>query len=824
MANHRALLIGIVLIVAALALPLLAANPAAAVTPTSQITILYPKAGAVLSTVGTRISVTLTGFTLTSATGPCGSQTVGHYKIYVNDSGGANLITVAAYEQNASLWGLPSSTASLAVQLVCTDGTSLTPAVWTQIAVTAGEPQITLLSPSVVGGSLPLSTLGTRLVYIVSNFTLDPQDYGGPNIPGQGHLHFYYNNTTTLRGTGVYNYKDLTSLPAGPFKLILELHNNDHSLVTTASHPDGVNLTFNAVGTPPSIKVLSPASGQGVSNAGFHMQVAQMGFTLDPADYGGAAIPGQGHIHVNDASNGNALLATPTTTSFNLGALSSGTHALNVSLHNNDHTLVTDASHPYGFYAVISVVTSATGITILNPASGSQVSTLGARLVVAVSGFTLSSADYGGPAIPGEGHIHFYLDTVGSASLLGTSTNTTFNTGTLPLGTHTVIAELFNNDHTPLNPAVMDSVQISISAPAIAIVSPGPGAHVSSQGFRMVVAVSGFTLDPLDYAGSNVPGVGHIHINEGSTLLATAISAGFNVPALATGSHTLNISLHNNDHSPLSPSVYATITVVTGPPQIKVLEPFAGDSVSSLGFRVRVEIDNFTVDSVGYGGVAVPGQGHWHLNVGSTLITATAATSVVVTGRPVGSLTLNASLHNSDHTALSPAVFALLTVSVVAPSVTLSAPASTAEGQPLILNWTVTGFVLDSAAFGGAPEPGRGHVHVFLDPTPTNEGYIAATAGSTFVVAGLKAGTHTIKVELFNNDHTKLPTSYSDQVTVQVVAAGPSAEATVGATVFYATTGLLLAITVVLAVLLLRKGRGGKPVGEAPKPGTEEEK
>src|SRR5207237_9618847 len=106
-------------------------------------------------------------------------------------------------------------------------------------------------------------------------------------------------------------------------------------------------------------------------------------------------------------------------------------------------------------------------------------------------------------------------------------------------------------------------------------------------------------------------------------------------------------------------------------------------------------------------------------------------------------------------------VFVTIALTVVNPSIALTVQSSVPVGQDLRISWTVTGFVLDSAAFGGAPEPGRGHVHVFIDGT-----YTAAVAATSYVIQRLPGGTHDISVELYNNDHSALTTEYSSHADV----------------------------------------------------------
>src|SRR2546430_3821743 len=225
-----------------------------------------------------------------------------------------------------------------------------------------------------------------------------------------------------------------------------------------------------------------------------------------------------------------------------------------------------------------------------------------------------------------------------------------------------------------------------------------------------------------------------IHVYEGTTLLGTTTTTWFDA-TLGTGDHTLRVELRNNDHTPLSPAVSAQITVHVGPPELKILEPVAASSVSALGFRMRFVVSNFTLDSEDYAGVSIPGAGHIHVYQGTTLLTTTVSDHVTITGLATGGITLRVELRNNDHSPLGSPVFATTALTVVTPSIALTAPSSITAGEDLRIAWTVTGFVLDSAAFGGTPEAGRGHVPGFVHRT-----YSASTASTSFGLTGLAAG------------------------------------------------------------------------------------
>src|SRR5712691_1689935 len=358
----------------------------------------------------------------------------------------------------------------------------------------------------------------------------------------------------------------------------------------------------------------------------------------------------------------------------------------------------------------------------------------------------------------------------------------------------------------------------SAASYTIKVISPATGAQVSTLGVRMVVQVGGgFILDQQNFGLANIVDHGHMHyfvdgIYKGATWLTQFTFTDLNT----TQPHILKAQLFNNDHTPVLPAVADTVQVTAGVPSIKILEPTNGLSVSSLGFRLRVAVSNFTMSALDFGGWNLTGEGHMHIFdvVGANEIykAATPDTTFVVTGWSVGPHTLKAELYNNNHTELPTDYSDSVNITVAAPSISLSSPTSIVQGQDLTLPWTVAGFVMDAGAFGGTPEAGRGHVHVF-EVMNGAAVYKGATAGSSWTFSGLSVGTHTFKVELFNNDHTALPTEYSSTKTVSVTAstAPPTVAGGIDPTVFYGSLIVLIIVIVALAAMLVRKGRGGMP-------------
>jgi hypothetical protein len=107
-------------------------------------------------------------------------------------------------------------------------------------------------------------------------------------------------------------------------------------------------------------------------------------------------------------------------------------------------------------------------ITIRTPKAGSTVHGSTIRVSVLLKGFKMHEQFQ--PPVPGEGHVHFYLDVkrlptthtypspVPYRSISGTSYTWT---GVSP-GRHSVAVQLVGNDHVPVRPAAKDRVSVTV--------------------------------------------------------------------------------------------------------------------------------------------------------------------------------------------------------------------------------------------------------------------------------------------------------------------------------------------------------------------------
>ncbi|HEX7475420.1 MAG TPA: cupredoxin domain-containing protein [Dehalococcoidales bacterium] len=199
----------------------------------------------------------------------------------------------------------------------------------------------------------------------------------------------------------------------------------------------------------------------------------------------------------------------------------------------------------------------------------------------------------GQPNTAGEGHIHYFMDvdpptTPGQPAVTTPGTyvataDASYTWANVGGGQHKFSVELVNNDHTPLNPPVSQSISMlvipEIGPPQAVILSPRDNAVINGNSITVEVQAANFNVvDKLGQANS--PREGHIHyfidVDAPTTAGQPAVTAQGTYAAspdasytwqnVSSGMHSLSIELVNNDHSPLDPPVVSKIMVmVVGP-------------------------------------------------------------------------------------------------------------------------------------------------------------------------------------------------------------------------------------------------------------------
>ena len=353
--------------------------------------------------------------------------------------------------------------------------------------------------------------------------------------------------------------------------------------------------------------------------------------------------------------------------------------------------------------------------------------------------------------------------------------------------------------------------------PSLTMTSPADGATLTPGDITVAIQVSNFSI--VDKQGqANVAGQGHVlyflDVEAPTTPGQPAIPSGgiwahvaattYTFTNVAAGTHTIAVELVNNDHTPLTPPVVAkvsiTVAAASTAPSVSILSPTG--TVNGVGdVTVTVQVSNFTITNK-LGQANSPGEGHLHyfLDVdapttpGQPAVTApgtyAATTDTSYTWHNVGPglHKFSVELVNNDHTPLVPPVVATESVNVSPqsgqPGIVIASPTVGQTLPPGDVSVTVQiyNFTLAST-LGGANVVGQGHIDYYLDvgvPTAAGKPAVAANTNFAAVTAtsytwpNVAEGTHTLGVQLVNNDDTPLTPPIVALVQITVKAPAPT--------------------------------------------------
>jgi plastocyanin len=235
-----------------------------------------------------------------------------------------------------------------------------------------------------------------------------------------------------------------------------------------------------------------------------------------------------------------------------------------------------------------TTTTAAPTIKITSPSSG--VIPVAGNVTVTVQVTNFKIVDEQGQAnVPGEGHIHYYLDvdapTTPGKPAIPTSgdwahvASTSYTFTNVTGGPHKISVELVNNDHTPLVPPVVDIVNVTvlqeIGPPNLVIATPRDGNTLPTGDITVTTQISNFNV--VNKQGeANVSHEGHLHfyldvdapttpnqpaIPPAGSVWAQVADTTYTFTNITQGTHSISVELVNNDHTPLDPPVVRKITV-----------------------------------------------------------------------------------------------------------------------------------------------------------------------------------------------------------------------------------------------------------------------
>jgi hypothetical protein len=382
-----------------------------------------------------------------------------------------------------------------------------------------------------------------------------------------------------------------------------------------------------------------------------------------------------------------------------------------------------------------------------------------------VDNFTLAPDDIGGTNVDGSGHVHWYLDN----EYQDVDADGTIELTDLAAGDHTISVRMASNDHTELG--FTDDVTVHVLDPSVVITSPADNVDLDVSSVTLSLAVNDFAVvDHIDQAP--VVGEGHYHVFvDGSYQELGTDPTEFTVTRLAEGAHVIRVELVNNDHSYLPTPAFdeINVTVNNGAYYIALDSPELASGFDSATWPVNVDVQNFTLDSALVGGVNVPGTGHYHINVDGVYVDLSTDLATYIYNQPAGDHILEVQLVNNDHTPTGASDWMRVNTTPDRPDIAITSPL---DGESLTSS-TVTvmttheNFTFDANNVGGTNAADTGHYHVYLDGAYLK--YVATDSTTVDIPNNpvVTPETHTIRVELVNNDHSYLDPIVDDEITIE---------------------------------------------------------
>src|SRR2546422_10892831 len=210
------------------------------------------------------------------------------------------------------------------------------------------------------------------------------------------------------------------------------------------------------------------------------------------------------------------------------------------------------------------------------------------------------------------------------------------------------------------------------AGPSLSILAPAND-QVVGNGTPVIVNfnVTNFVLVQPGRVGQVVsPAEGHVdlYVDGVYSRLLTRVEP-VSLP-LESGPHTIRLQLVQDDGTPLTPDVVASVRVVAtqgpavGTPTITIVSPKPGPTISH-DLYVAVEVTSFTLVDA-HGQPNAPNEGHIQLFLNGVLHQEPRAYDLgFIVDMPDGNSTITARLVNNDDTPLNPNVSASLTVRIL---------------------------------------------------------------------------------------------------------------------------------------------------------------
>ncbi len=404
-------------------------------------------------------------------------------------------------------------------------------------------------------------------------------------------------------------------------------------------------------------------------------------------------------------------------------------------------------------------------LTLTSPADGSRMDGDTVTLTWEVENFLLDAAAIGGTTnVPGSGHVHVYDSYGGTDTYVDATADTSYTLYGLASGPHTFTIRLSENNHAELD--ISASVTVELVSPSVVITSPSSGTVVDASSVELELQIGDFTVNPT-VGGAAVDGEGHYHLSVDGVYFdyGTDPTSAW-VTRLTPGDHEIKVELVGNDHLPIGVETSVPVTVSADAIGVSLNTSTYVGAYDSATWPVEVTTTNWTLtESSLSDSTVVPGEGHYHIYVDGVYYEANYQALAYALHQPAGDHVLAVHLADATHAEYA-RDYVRVSCEADRPDVTITSPPAgeiVTAGSDVRLEVSVENFSLVDFNLGRPNAQEEGHLHVDVDG-----GYYGAFYESTTTIVGLTAGTHTIDVGLYNNDHSERSPVVFDTLTVEV--------------------------------------------------------
>ncbi len=271
--------------------------------------------------------------------------------------------------------------------------------------------------------------------------TFSGDSAGNPTEGGDGSYHVYLDGNAV--GETTANTYLVSQMTPGPHEISVRLFGTDGAPISGA-HP--AKVAFTIPNDAPRMKIVSPSNGATVNSSSVELTLQWQNYASNAWD---------AFVDSMEAEP-SASAESPT---WVVSHLTPGEHDVYVRLlwGPNDPVdpPVIDKIH-------VRIPATAPSIGITSPSSSSTVNRT-PQLHVTTQNFTIDGNRAGGTNQAGVGHYHIYLDGYDSSHMWQEGFSEAVTLDNIDVGEHDIYVRLMNNDHTSIDPKIVDWVHVTVT-------------------------------------------------------------------------------------------------------------------------------------------------------------------------------------------------------------------------------------------------------------------------------------------------------------------------------------------------------------------------